>query len=74
MTLLIPRPKTLLIVSLIVLGVIIYFTAHVVANSRPGFYENCADAAAHHDTNIPSSSRFYRIQLDRDKNGIACQT
>lgn len=65
----------LIVYSIIVVFVLLLFIMiHVIADNRPNFYVNCTDAKAHHDTNIPIGSRYYRPQLDRNSNGIACES
>lgn len=56
---------------LIILALII--GARSLADNHPSFYANCTEARAHHDTNIPRSSVYYRPQLDRNDNGYACE-
>jgi hypothetical protein len=46
--------------------------APAVANARP--YKNCSEARANGDTNIPASSDKYGSHLDRDGDGIACES
>lgn len=60
---------------LILIGIVIAFLAvHLVKALNSQHFENCTQlkAAGIHD--IPTSSSFYRPTLDRNKNGIACQT
>lgn len=58
----------------VLLAILILVAAAGAVRSRPDYYTNCSDAKAHHDANIPKSSIYYRPELDRDHNGIACQT
>lgn len=37
-------------------------------------YENCSQARANGDTDIPSSSDQYGPWLDRDRDGIGCES
>ncbi len=46
--------------------------APVVANAAP--YKNCTEARANNDTNIPSTSDKYGSHLDRDGDGIGCES
>jgi hypothetical protein len=43
-----------------------------VAESAP--YKNCTEARSNGDTNIPSSSDKYGSHLDRDGDGIGCES
>ena len=43
-----------------------------IAGAAP--YENCTEARANGDTNIPSSSDKYGSHLDRDGDGIGCES
>ncbi|MCV7130142.1 excalibur calcium-binding domain-containing protein [Mycolicibacterium vanbaalenii] len=43
-----------------------------LANAAP--YENCTDARANGDANIPSSSDRYGSHLDRDGDGMGCES
>lgn len=67
------RRGALLVAILLSAIFILFVVLHVHADSRTGFYANCTEAEAHHDTNIPSTSWYYRPQLDRNHDGIACQ-
>ncbi|MCV7194006.1 excalibur calcium-binding domain-containing protein [Mycolicibacterium brumae] len=51
-----------------VLGV----TAAPAAVAAP--YKNCSEARANGDTDIPSSSDKYGSHLDRDGDGIGCES
>ncbi|OBG27349.1 hypothetical protein A5672_05350 [Mycobacterium alsense] len=43
--------------------------------SRPAvYYKNCADAHADGRWNIPEGDPAYRRALDRDGNGVACES
>ncbi|WP_235848168.1 excalibur calcium-binding domain-containing protein [Mycolicibacterium holsaticum] len=37
-------------------------------------YKNCSEARANGDTNIPSSSDKYGPHLDRDRDGVGCES
>lgn len=37
-------------------------------------YKNCTEARKNGDTNIPASSDKYGSHLDRDGDGIACES
>lgn len=37
-------------------------------------YKNCSEARANGDTNIPSTSDKYGTHLDRDRDGIGCES
>ncbi|BBZ15902.1 excalibur calcium-binding domain-containing protein [Mycolicibacterium gadium] len=37
-------------------------------------YENCSEARANGDTDIPSSSDKYGPWLDRDDDGVGCES
>ncbi len=37
-------------------------------------YKNCSEARANGDTNIPSNSDKYGSHLDRDGDGIGCES
>ncbi|MCV7300652.1 excalibur calcium-binding domain-containing protein [Mycobacterium barrassiae] len=37
-------------------------------------YRNCSEARANGDTNIPSTSPYYGPHLDRDNDGIGCES
>ncbi|HEY9265918.1 MAG TPA: excalibur calcium-binding domain-containing protein [Mycobacterium sp.] len=52
-----------------VLGIL---ASPAVATAQP--YENCTEARANGDTNIRSSSDRYGPWLDRDKDGIGCES
>lgn len=56
-----------------ILLIVLVFTLQARADNRPGYYANCTEAKAHHDTNIPKSSKFYRPELDRNHDGTACE-
>jgi Excalibur calcium-binding domain len=43
-----------------------------VATAAP--YKNCSQARANGDTDIPSSSPNYGPWLDRDGDGVACES
>lgn len=65
--------KGLIIVGLIGLVVLAFFLIRGIVYGRSDFLNNCTEAKVRHLTNIPRSSVYYREQLDRDHNGIACQ-
>jgi hypothetical protein len=45
------------------------------APSRPAvYYKNCAEAHADFRWNIPEGDPAYRPALDKDHNGIACES
>jgi hypothetical protein len=46
--------------------------APAVANAVP--YKNCTQARANGDSDIPSSSDKYGSWLDRDGDGIGCES
>lgn len=46
--------------------------APAIANAAP--YKNCTEARANGDTNIPSTSDKYGTHLDRDRDGIGCES
>jgi hypothetical protein len=46
--------------------------APAVANAVP--YKNCTEARANGDTDIPSSSDKYGPWLDRDGDGVGCES
>lgn len=60
-------------VGAIILIFLIIITMKATADNHPSFYVNCNDARAHHDTNIPRSSAYYRPELDKDHDGYACE-
>lgn len=68
-----PKPKTLVVV-LIILIVGVFFLVKAIVNSQPTFIENCSVAKVRHLTNIPKGSVYYRSALDRDNDGIACNS
>ncbi|KUI16938.1 calcium-binding protein [Mycobacterium sp. GA-1285] len=37
-------------------------------------YKNCSEARANGDTDIPSTSEYYGEHLDRDLDGIGCES
>jgi hypothetical protein len=43
-----------------------------VASAAP--YKNCTQARANGDTNIPSSSDKYGPWLDKDQDGVGCES
>lgn len=43
-----------------------------VAMAAP--YKNCSEARANGDTNIPASSDRYGSHLDRDGDGVGCES
>jgi hypothetical protein len=47
-------------------------TSPVAAANAP--YKNCTEARANGDTNIPSNSDKYGPWLDRDNDGIGCES
>nr|WP_082983739.1 excalibur calcium-binding domain-containing protein [Mycobacterium sp. 1165178.9] len=53
-----------------------YPTTHFTpAPSRPGvYYKNCAEAHKDGRWNIPADDPAYRPALDKDHNGIACES
>lgn len=48
------------------------FAVAPVAQAAP--YKNCSQARANGDSNIPSSSDKYGPWLDRDQDGIGCES
>lgn len=44
------------------------------AVAAAGPYKNCAEARKNGDTNIPRGSDKYGSHLDRDGDGIACES
>ncbi|EID17846.1 excalibur calcium-binding domain-containing protein [Mycolicibacterium phlei] len=46
--------------------------APAIASAEP--YKNCTEARQNGDTNIPASSDKYGSHLDRDGDGIACES
>ncbi len=44
-----------------------------VANAQQP-YRNCSEARANGDTNIPYDSPYYGPHLDRDHDGIGCES
>lgn len=65
--------KFLVLVVVVVLVFLVIFGVKSLADNHPSFYANCSEARAHHDTNIPKSSAYYRPELDRDHDGFACE-
>lgn len=54
-----------------------YPTTHfpTTTPSRPGvYYKNCAEAHKDGRWNIPSTDRAYRPALDKNHDGIACES
>lgn len=46
--------------------------APAIADAAP--YRNCTEARANGDTDIPASSDKYGSHLDRDGDGIGCES
>jgi Excalibur calcium-binding domain len=46
--------------------------APAIANGKP--YKNCSEARANGDSDIPSSSDKYGPWLDRDGDGVGCES
>jgi hypothetical protein len=44
-----------------------------IANAQQP-YRNCSEARANGDTNIPYDSPYYGPHLDRDNDGIGCES
>lgn len=65
--------KALLLIGVLFVTFMLIVGARSIADNHPSFYANCSEARAHHDTNIPKSSSFYRTELDRDHDGFACE-
>ncbi|ORA68285.1 calcium-binding protein [Mycolicibacterium elephantis] len=61
-----------LIGAVCLVGVVAVGLAPVATAQRP--YKNCTEARANGDTNIPSSSPKYGPHLDRDRDGIGCES
>ena len=51
---------------------LIVLAAPAIAHAEP--YQNCSQARANGDSNIPSSSDKYGPWLDRDGDGIGCES
>lgn len=65
--------KGLLIFLLLVFCLLVVFILHQVVNSRPNFLNNCSEARVRRLTNIPQNSVYYRAELDKDHDGVACE-
>lgn len=65
--------KKALVVVVIIVIVIFFLVAKGIAGHNPNYYANCYEAKAHHDTNIPKGSKYYRASLDGDGDGFACE-
>lgn len=65
--------KFMILLAVIVIMAILGLGIKGLADNHPSYYANCSEAKAHHDTNIPRSSTFYRPQLDKDDDGYACE-
>lgn len=65
--------KIAIVILSTLLGALLASSVIKAVNQSPDFYANCSEARAHHDTNIPKSSKYYRVELDRNNNGYACE-
>lgn len=69
-------PKKVVII-LIGLGFVVaasIFLLNGIINGQPAFLNNCSEAKVRHLTNIPKGSVYYRAELDKNHDGIACQS
>lgn len=65
--------RLIVLLGIVVTLAILIVGVKTLADNHPAFYANCSEARAHHDTNIPRSSKYYRAALDRNNDGFACQ-
>lgn len=65
--------KIIIVVLSTLLGALLANQVIRAISNGPSFYANCSEAKANHNTNIPKTSKFYRVELDRNKNGFACE-
>lgn len=69
------RSRTFILIIVIILAACLaVFLFNKIVEGRPNFIENCSEAKVRHITNIPKSSVYYRPSLDRNHDGVACQT
>lgn len=64
--------RGLLLVTLVAAGASSIANASIANAQQP--YRNCSEARANGDTNIPSDSPYYGPHLDRDNDGIGCES
>ncbi|MGO4443201.1 excalibur calcium-binding domain-containing protein [Mycobacterium sp. 2YAF39] len=64
--------RGLLLVTLVVAGTSSIANASIANAQQP--YRNCAEARANGDNNIPYDSPYYGPHLDRDNDGIGCES
>lgn len=57
----------------LLLGAIVAIGAAPIAEAQQP-YRNCSEARANGDTNIPYTSPYYGPHLDRDNDGIGCES
>lgn len=71
------------LIAVIVVGVMVVVFALTNRLPRPGsttptrptvYYKNCAEAHADGRWNIPEGDPAYRRALDKDGNGVACES
>lgn len=67
------RAKICLLIAVAALTLVLLAVGAKAWLDRSTYYANCSVARAHHDTNIPKSSPFYRAALDKDNDGYACE-
>lgn len=64
--------KTLVVILIVIAALValhVYVAAHAIIQ-----YQTCTQLEAAGHSNIPAGNAFYRAELDRDHNKIACQT
>jgi hypothetical protein len=64
--------RGLVLVTLVSAGASSIATAPIANAQQP--YRNCSEARANGDTNIPYGSPYYGPHLDRDNDGIGCES
>lgn len=64
--------RALLLVTLVTAGASSIVVAPIASAQQP--YRNCSEARANGDTNIPYDSPYYGPHLDRDNDGIGCES
>lgn len=67
------KPALLFIIVTILTSLLAVVLFNGVVNGKPNFIGSCSEAEARHLTNIKSDSVYYRPQLDKDNDGIACE-
>lgn len=59
---------------LTVMLIMLTFTTLAIANSGGTYFKNCTEARNKGHSNIKKGEPGYRPGLDRDKDGIACES